>query len=397
MNKERNALKAGIFIVVSIALILGVIFSIRGIEELTRTTRRLTVMFDLSDDISGLRIGDEVRIGGYTVGRIEDIDLVAQEPGAHLAVRIRVPAQYGIRRDARARIQSTFTGVSVLNFDSLGTGDPIAEGDVLVGQAGLMTELSSYVSGTGPHFRSIMEDIAETTAEVRETTVPWANYTIAAVGELADAARKQIDPEDDTTIGHAARGMMREIDDVIGDSKGDLRATAANIARSTETLRDRLPGMLDQADQLLSRLVTTVDRANAALVDVQATAAHAEQLTAATRSVIVGNRSKLDAMIDSLKTTGDNLKGASAEIRRSPWRLRYKPRAGEMANLNLFDTARAFAEGADDLATASAALRDAMQDPAMPPDRLKELFQRVEHSFERFDAVEQKLWDTVRE
>ena len=46
---------------------------------------------------------------------------------------------------------------------------------------------------------------------------------------------------------------------------------------------------------------------------------------AAGREVVSGNRSKLDQMIASLKTTGDNLKAASSEIRRSPWRLPYKP------------------------------------------------------------------------
>ncbi len=397
MNKERNALKAGIFIVISVVLILGVIFSIHGIEQLTQPMRRITVMFNLSDDISGLRVGDEVRIGGYTVGAIERIDLVPDEPDAHLAVRIRVPERYGIRRDATVRIQSTFTGVSVLNFDSLGSGERLREGDVLIGRPGMLTELSSYVSGTGPHFRQILEHVEQVTAEVRHTTLPLANASIDKIGKLAETARTQINPEDEGTIGHAARGMMREIDDLIGDTKGDFRSTAANVAAATGHFRERLPGLLDQAERLLDRLTVTIDGANEALVDIRATAANAGDLTSAARSLVVSNRTKLDEMIHSLKATGDNLKAASAEIRRSPWRLLYKPRPGEMANLNLFDTARAFAEGADDLATASAALRDAMQDPDVNPDRLKELLQRVEHTFEKFQVVEQKLWEEVRE
>lgn len=397
MNKERNALKAGIFIVVSLVLILGVIFSISGIERFTQATRRVTVMFNLSDDIGGLRVGDEVRIGGYAVGAIERIDLLAEDPAAHLAVLIRVPQRYGIRRDAIVRIQSTVTGVSVLNFQGLGTGEPIEDGDVLVGGPGLMTEISGYISQSGPRFVSIIDKIDRVATDIQQTTVPRANETIERFGLLADTARTQIDPDNEATVGNAARGMMREIDDLLGETKGDFRSTAANVAAATEAFRERLPGMIDQVDKVLAGLGTTVDSANAALEDIRGIAGTADELTVAARSLVVGNRSKLDAMIDSLKTTGDNLKGASAEIRRSPWRLLYKPRPGEMGNLNLFDTARAFAEGADDLATASAALRDAMQDPAARPDRLKELFQQVEHSFEQFETVERKLWNEVKE
>src|SRR5687767_3570193 len=75
MSKDRNALRAGIFIVVSIGLIVGVILSIKGLRQFVEPTQTRLVSFKLSDDIGGLRIGDEVRIGGYKVGAIEKIDL----------------------------------------------------------------------------------------------------------------------------------------------------------------------------------------------------------------------------------------------------------------------------------------------------------------------------------
>ena len=397
MNKDRNALRAGIFIVVSLVLILGVIFSIRGFDQILQTTRQVTVLFRLADDISGLREGDEVRIGGYTVGTIDSIELVPDEPDAHLAVKITVPDRFTIRRDAEVRIQSTFTGVSVLNFQSLGTGEALGDGDVLIGRPGMLTELSGYLSDTGPRFRQILANVEQATSDVRQNTVPLTNQTLEKIGLLADAARAQINPEDSATIGHSARGMMTEIRDLIGDTKGDFRTTASNVAAVAVAINQKIPELLDQVDALLKRVNETVATANAALVDIRDTANNARELTAAARSVVVSNRSRFDDMIASMKVTADNLKGASAEIRRSPWRLLYRPSKGEMANLNLFDTARAFAEGADDLATATTALRDALQDPDIPEDRLKEFMQRVEHSFSRFEAVEKKLWDEVRE
>ncbi len=404
MNNERNALKAGLFIFASILLIVVVIFSIRGVEELLDRKRELVVMFDLADDIGGLRVGDEVRIGGYAVGTVQAIDLVPDHPDPRLSVRVTLPEKYDIRRDARIRIQSTVTGVSMLNFETLGTGEKTADGDVIEGRAGTLTELAALVDEVAPRFRPIMANIEQATGELARTTVPRASEVIAKAGTLADrgtelmiTARTQIDPEPPTTIGHAARGMMREVRDVIGDTKGDMRTTAANIAAATGVLREKLPELLAHVDQLVLRLQATVDGVHTALADVQQTAANTRDLTAGARAILLSNRSKIDGMIDSLKKTGDNLKNASAEIRRSPWRLLYKPGKGEMANLNLFDSARAFAEGASELADATEALRDAVRSSQVDERQLEGLLRQVETTFQKFSEVERALWEQVQE
>ena len=102
-------------------------------------------------------------------------------------------------------------------------------------------------------------------------------------------------------------------------------------------------------------------------------------------------------MIASLKETGDNLKFGTAEIRRSPWRLLYKPSAGEMANLNLYDAARQFADGAGDLSDAATALRDALNAGDASDTDLQKLIEKLDKSFANFSSVEADLWKKVRE
>ena len=125
--------------------------------------------------------------------------------------------------------------------------------------------------------------------------------------------------------------------------------------------------------------------------------ANAKELTGSAKGVLVGNRSRLDAIFASVKTTGDNLKAASAEIRRSPWRLLYKPAKGEMANLNLYDAARQFAEGANDMNDAATALRDALAAKELDEKQLKGFVERLDKSFVSFQQVEKTLWERVRE
>ena len=68
-----------------------------------------------------------------------------------------------------------------------------------------------------------------------------------------------------------------------------------------------------------------------------------------------------------------------------------------MANLNLFDAARAFAEGANEMSDAATALRDALSDPAAKPELIENLVQQLDKSFGEFKTVEDELWQRVRD
>src|SRR5687767_5707235 len=101
MKRERNAFKAGLFIVVTVLLIFGIVVSIKGGARFAEPRQVRTVAFKLSDDIGGLRAGDEVRVGGHKAGNIkaiEAVDIEAAEP--RLLVTFTLPVKYKLRADA---------------------------------------------------------------------------------------------------------------------------------------------------------------------------------------------------------------------------------------------------------------------------------------------------------
>ncbi len=77
MHKDTaKKLFAGLFFVLSIALLVGVIFVI-GVEKgLTEPKFELSVLFN---KVGGLTIGAPVRLSGVTVGSVSDIDFVDHE------------------------------------------------------------------------------------------------------------------------------------------------------------------------------------------------------------------------------------------------------------------------------------------------------------------------------
>lgn len=420
MPKNRSALRAGLLMIGSVALIIAIIIGIKGLAWIRDRTVTHLVAFDLKTNIGGLRVGDEVRVGGFKVGEVRKITLVRDTDPARdpyfILVAFSVPEKYSIRDDARIRVDGTLTGTSWLNFESLGKGNPLLADHPLIGAPASTTELLAKVTGLAPEIQGMLADIRTKTlpalngtlADVQTKTVPLANQTLESFKKTGDNTaaltadlRKSYDPvllAEYKQVMEKATQMLEATRAFFGDSSADFRTTLANLNKSTATINAKLPGILDKVDGALAKVDTAVDKVNKTLDEVHQAVINAKDLSAGAKAVVVGNRSKLDNMIASLKTAGDNLKFATAEIRRSPWRLLYKPAPNEMANLNLYDAARQFAEGANDLNDTAGALRDLLKNnPNADPAEVKRLMQKVDESFTNFQQVEQKLWSNVKE
>ena len=382
--------------VVSLALIVGVIIAIKGLAHFTDPKVTRVVAFHLKTDIGGLQVGNEVRVGGFKVGEVEKIELRRDEdpkhPPYYLLVAFSIPKKYSIRDDAEIRIGGTLTGTSWLNIEALGVGKELTETAALEGKGSATAELLAKLQAIEPKVTGIL-------AQVNDKTIPLVNATVEKFGKTADSAtatiadvRASYKPIVDryNAVADKAVAMMESIRAVFGDTNEDFRVTIANVRKATTAFAEKLPGMLNKVDGTLTKIDTAVDTVNKTLEDLKATAAGAKE-------VVVGNKSKIDGMIDSVKKAGDNLKNATAEVRRSPWRLLYKPAPNEVANLNIYDSARQFAEGANDLNDAAAALRDAIKGGQGTEQNLRPLVEKLEKSFGEFKKVEEKLWTDVKE
>jgi ABC-type transporter Mla subunit MlaD len=425
MRKQRNALKAGIFIVTATALAFAVAVWIRGLAGFVEKMQLRTVTFELRDDLAGLNVGDDVRIGGFKVGDVRRIEIVARddprlqgrvsagEP-ALILVTFALPQRFELRDGAEVGIQTTVTEKTCLNISRLGTGQALAADLALVGQPSPLAQVMADLRQISPMVRHTLADIHTRTlpginqilADVQTQTVPAINQTVAAYKTTAETGttflaelRGQLKPIIDRYHGVAdsTRGMMDEIRSLFGDTGDDFRGTVANLNATTGTLKQRLPGLLEQADEVLAAVQSAVEGATEAMDDIRQTAANTRDLSGSARSIVVGNKGRMDSMIKSLNLTATNLEMGSSEIRSRPWRLLYSPKRGEVANLALFDAAREFARGAGELNDAAQALRDAVKAPEADAGKLEQLRTHLEQTFIRFGEMEQKLWESVKD
>src|SRR5437762_1005665 len=110
MQNERNAFKAGLFIILSIVLIFMVTVMIKGVGRFTEPTLIRSIEFSLTDNIGGLRIGDDVRVGGLKIGIVKAIDLIPQPDGSQkIKVAFTMPARIPLHRNAHMQVASTVT------------------------------------------------------------------------------------------------------------------------------------------------------------------------------------------------------------------------------------------------------------------------------------------------
>jgi ABC-type transporter Mla subunit MlaD len=403
MKKDRNALKSGVFIILTVVLIVAIIIGIKGTENLSQHKDLRAVSFDLKSDVGGLQIGDDVRVGGFKVGAVKDITVVDAGENAKEKPTVRVvftfPSRYVLHRDAVLRIQSTVTGQSCLNFENLGTGDKLPANEELVGKPATLSEFLATLSNVSTPMTHIIDTLDRTTLPTVNSTVKKFGDTADHTKGLLDDARAQVDPamKKYAAVADAAKSMLDKTGAFFGDTTPDFRKTLANVSSITNTLDKKIPTIADDLDKTLKNANEAVTKINDTLADVKTTMANAKDITESARGVIVGNRGKLDTMITSLKNTGKNLEAATVEIRRSPWRLLYKPTPHEMANLNIYDAARQFAEGASELSDASLALRDAVHDGKVDRESAEKLMQKLQAKFADFQKVEDQLFVKVKE
>ncbi len=402
MASQRNALRTGIFMIISVAMVIFVIISISGAGRFTQSFNTYSVGFTLQDDIGGLRVGDDVRIGGLKVGSIRNIRI--QPETSSLVVFIELPSRFPIGKNAGVAVQKSITGAAAINIDNLGTGPLASVNDLIPGRP---DALSSLFHGLG----AMEPDLRETVANLKVASTKL-NTDLDKFGTTADAFSETGFTTTETVrsirlrlpdlIDHykdaagEAVSALRAVREFVGPGSTDFRTTLHNLQNITSDLRTRLPGLMDQMHTILAKVDIATGRLDGATADLQGTLANTKDLTGAARSVLTNNKSKLDGIIASLKSTSDNLKFASVEIRHSPWRLLYQPKPDEVANLNIYDSVRQFAEGADSLDDAAAALRDASKDKNADPEQVKRLMNQLDASFAKFQDVEKKLWTEIK-
>lgn len=142
MKKESGTKwKLGLFVTIGLVLLVGTIYFIGKQKNIFGETFHVKASFS---NVSGLKIGNNVRFGGITVGTVDDIELKT-DTSVIVSMILQKSVQHFIKKDATASIGSdglmgdkviviapgTYTQQQIVDNDMLVTHAPVETDEIM--------------------------------------------------------------------------------------------------------------------------------------------------------------------------------------------------------------------------------------------------------------------------
>ena len=390
-KKQRDAFRAGVFMLLSIMLILVLIVAIKGFARVFEPVQVRSADFSLRDDLGGLQVGDNLRVAGFTVGEIQSIHLITNVKKPFVRVTFSMPKKYTLRTGARVVIGGTITGTSWLNFESLGSGKPLPPDYILTGRPSGISHALATVASLAPQIKAMV-------MQVRTTTVPLMNADLTKLGTTANSIRTAA-----TDAAGVLQSVHGEIKPVVAKYDAAADKTAYAMDQAGKLLHSGRKGAVMNINAVTADIKKAIPallaKAQSDLNQVHATFTNSTALTAQAKSLLAKNQDRINGIIRALHGASVNLKTFAVEIRHSPWRLLYKPSKKDINNIEIYDAVREFDQAAQRLQHAADVLKASAVNPQTPAQQaqLHRIMRQLNTTFSRFQQVETKFWKAVKQ
>lgn len=416
-RSQKNTFLTGLLVIFAIGASVVIVVVLSGVLD-TLGTSVYTVRFDLATNVGGLQPGAEVRLGGKHIGVVNAVEFV-EEGGKVTGIdaSIRVNKDLEIRDDAVVYLELPLLGSQgVINFPTLGEGTALAENDVLLGQLAPPSFLAQ--AGYGDDQRADLQNILDKTsgfADRLDAMGTSAQTTIDdARAMVADARSKwdttwsprvdRVTDNLDKTVAKGPqladdlRGRLDEIQELLATAKGVIDDNRASIDETVENVRSATSNADDFTQRLNGELT---DRFVELLDTGKAELEKAGDAVAKAGEIMDEQRPNIRKSLANFRLSSDQLRDTLIEVRRSPWRLLYRPDTRELEYELLYDAARTYAGALSDLRASSEALEQiviAQQGGTVAdPELVNELLAALENAFDGYRDAETLFIERIAE
>jgi phospholipid/cholesterol/gamma-HCH transport system substrate-binding protein len=273
MDYKRSEIGAGVFLLVSFAVLALMIFAVSDIQSLFEKKKDVRVLFLLSD---GVEKNAQVRLSGIKIGKVSKIR-VAPEFGDKVELTLSVSGDAVIKEDAKAAVKTL--GLVGGKYVELTGGSPEARalqpGGVLVGEESFK-----------------LEDLTKAGLEV--------------VGKL--------------------RSIAANLDRMLGDPAlaKSIHASLSNVQEATANIKV-MTSAKEEIAQGLKNLPELLKKLDESATNLKAATARTDALVGKTDALVSENRKNIDAMVESFRDMAKNLKETTDDVKSHPWKLIRKP------------------------------------------------------------------------
>lgn len=439
-RKQRNELKAGIFVILALVVLFGTVLWL-GVADLFKSSHQ-TVHFAVDESAGAMNVsvGSRVKIVDAVVGEITEVRFDPDTGQCVYVAQIQDP-DIQLHADAKATLSPDLLGTKHVVLTSRGTDQaplagpdqPIAIGGGLdQALANLADKLQSIADLVGNELDPAKPDSmlarikTELSQENPDSMLAQMKRILddlekagGDVSQITGTARDEFSRERQQSllvkvltaadnIATLTANLKAETDPARKDALiARLHATMAEVKAIVAEVRPKIRSVMDSAERIAKKFEGYTDKEMAELLGqlrdvndrVLKIAGDIGTLTGEAKQMVTINRGSIDEMIDNMVSVSANLKAASKELRRNPWRLLYQPTQEELDSANIREATRAFSEGAEQLDQALTKLKalSKLYPDGIPSDdpKLQVISESIKRSFKNFQEVENALWEEI--
>ena len=409
---KRNNTLAGLLVIVCLTATVIIITILGGALE-AFGKRDYTIRFPIEVGADGVEVGSRVTVGGVDSGTVTAREFaMADGTIVGIDVTIAVERDIPLREGTVALLQMPILGgTSSINFSDLGDGAPLARTDLIEGRIAPPGILSSTGFGEeqAEALRRIIATAQETTERINDITKRFGDNVVPDVETIVGSTRERyptwLDRVDSITAntdetmargpaiaqeieGRVAdfREFIEDVRPVIDENRETIRLALENFNEASANTRDVTARARDFMDRLNGEMS---DRAIAILDSGQTTLDDTREAIAKADSIIGEQRPAIRASLANFRLASDQLRDTLIEVRRSPWRLLYRPDTRELEYELLYDAARSYAGAVTNLRGAAESLEAVSASDAPDSEEVATLVSEVERAFERYRQAEE--------
>jgi len=370
-------------------------------------------------DGQGIRPGSPVRIAGIDTGRVTAVTLAEVDGTLKARVMISVPLDLAakLKQDAKITIQASLTGQARINIVSSGqsavglVAGQVVQGvetsffDPILEQVGLgpverkhlshtIAEVRDTVDKAGPRIKTILSNVADTTAGVKDTVEAVRPSIEGTAGHIEDVARRVsiAAPKVEAALAKL-EGLTGQVNGIVAENRDTLRGTMASVRDLTATLNDMALKDRVKIETLLEGLDNTRARVDRVLYQ-------ADQIAEQTSQMLSRNKADIQRTVTNVRDATDWAEKLVQKIFANPFVLSpfYKPTAADIQVQAAYDSAQIFVKGAKELHDAVETLEAMRARPQTPANRaeLDEIEREIAVITSRLSETSQSLSQALK-
>ncbi len=454
-KKQRNEIRAGIFALAVILLLLGVILWMGAADLFEPSGQKVVFFAPSSAGMLGITEGAGVNINDARVGKVVEVRFDPSRGGTWYICRLQ-RTDLSISADAKAEVIAPFIGQPTIVISDTGSDrreESVALADsrdraISLGVGGFMGTLEmaskqiaqeldasektslmagvksivSQLEGAADNVQAVsavalaqtdpkladsllykigqsLDDLNALTGRLVLQTNPQVDGTLLAKVHLAlddlNRTMASIAHQTDPAQAQALISKVHRTMDDVNAMTGTIRPDVTQMVKSGRASMSKIEQYIStDLAEILTVIKDTNNRINRVAKDFNALSGDARELLAV-------NRVSINEMVDDMAAGGEAFRAAIEELRRAPWKLLHKPDKGKMRTTDIYNAAVSFAAGAEQLDQALARMQKLSEahPEGIPEDnaQLQQVRTHLEEVFRKFRVAEKALWKELED